>query len=403
MALLRGIGCFAKRDLWLVFWNVKRSAQAPGEGWVNKLGRTNMDRRSFLTKGAVGGAAAAATGTLAAPAYAQGKRTLTLVTTWGRGLAGVHDSAQYCADAITAMSDGQLTVELQAAGELVGAFEVFDAVSAGQADMYHGVDYYFLGQHPALSFFSQIPFGMNFMEYSNWFYHDGGRELADQLYPIFGLKAFPAGNTGPQSGGWFAKEMNGPEDFQGLKFRMPGQGGQVLGKLGASVQNLPGAEVYQALASGAIDGTEWIGPWADEKAGFQEITKFYYTAGFHEPGPNLNLTMNLEVYESLTPAQQAVIENATAASNLWTMSLFMANNSAALQRLQSGGVQILEFPDSIWDAFGAAAEEVVAENMDDDLYAECHESYYASLESSAEWISRSEAAYAAQRNRIMGI
>ncbi|MDR9427565.1 MAG: TRAP transporter substrate-binding protein [Salibaculum sp.] len=362
-----------------------------------------MDRRSFLTKGAVGGAAAAATGTLAAPAYAQGKRTLTLVTTWGRGLAGVHDSAQYCADAITAMSDGQLTVELQAAGELVGAFEVFDAVSAGQADMYHGVDYYFLGQHPALSFFSQIPFGMNFMEYSNWFYHDGGRELADQLYPIFGLKAFPAGNTGPQSGGWFAKEMNGPEDFQGLKFRMPGQGGQVLGKLGASVQNLPGAEVYQALASGAIDGTEWIGPWADEKAGFQEITKFYYTAGFHEPGPNLNLTMNLEVYESLTPAQQAVIENATAASNLWTMSLFMANNSAALQRLQSGGVQILEFPDSIWDAFGAAAEEVVAENMDDDLYAECHESYYASLESSAEWISRSEAAYAEQRNRIMGI
>jgi TRAP-type mannitol/chloroaromatic compound transport system substrate-binding protein len=362
-----------------------------------------MDRRSFLTKGAVGGAAAAATGTLAAPAYAQGKRTLTLVTTWGRGLAGVHDSAQYCADAITAMSDGQLTVELQAAGELVGAFEVFDAVSAGQADMYHGVDYYFLGQHPALSFFSQIPFGMNFMEYSNWFYHDGGRELADQLYPIFGLKAFPAGNTGPQSGGWFAKEMNGPEDFQGLKFRMPGQGGQVLGKLGASVQNLPGAEVYQALASGAIDGTEWIGPWADEKAGFQEITKFYYTAGFHEPGPNLNLTMNLEVYESLTPAQQAVIENATAASNLWTMSLFMANNSAALQRLQSGGVQILEFPDSIWDAFGAAAEEVVAENMDDDLYAECHESYYASLESSAEWISRSEAAYAEQRNRLMGI
>jgi TRAP-type mannitol/chloroaromatic compound transport system substrate-binding protein len=362
-----------------------------------------MDRRSFLTKSAVGGAAAAATGTLAAPAYAQGKRTLTLVTTWGRGLAGVHDSAQYCADMITAMSDGQLTVDLKAAGELVGAFEVFDAVSAGQADMYHGVDYYFLGQHPALSFFSQIPFGMNFMEYANWYYHDGGKDLADQLYSIFGLKAFPAGNTGPQSGGWFAQEMTGPEDFQGLKFRMPGQGGQVLGKLGASVQNLPGAEVYQALASGAIDGTEWIGPWADEKAGFQEITKFYYTAGFHEPGPNLNLTMNLDVYESLTPAQQSIVENATAAGNIWTMSLFMANNSAALQRLQSGGVQLLEFPDSIWDAFGAAAEEVVAENMDDDIYAECHESYYASLENSAQWISRSESAFAAQRNRVMGI
>ena len=343
-----------------------------------------MDRRSFLKNSALGGTAAAAT-TLAAPAYAQGKRTLTMVTTWGRGLAGVHDSAQYAADAITEMTDGALTVDLKAAGELVGAFEVFDAVTAGQADLYHGVDYYFLSQHPALSFFSQVPFGMTFQEFNNWFYHDGGR------------------NTGPQSGGWFAKEMNGVEDFQGLRFRMPGQGGQVLGKLGASVQNLPGAEVYQALASGAIDGTEWIGPWADEKAGFQEITKFYYTAGFHEPGPNLNLNMNLDVYESLTPAQQSIVENAARASNLWTMSLFMANNSAALQRLQSSGVKLLSFSDEIWDAFGAGAKEVVEESLGDDLYKSCYDSYMASLNSSAAWGSRSEGAFAAQRNRVMGL
>ncbi|GGG74995.1 C4-dicarboxylate ABC transporter [Salipiger pallidus] len=361
-----------------------------------------MDRRSFLRATTAGGAAAAASA-LAAPAYAQGKRTLTLVTTWGRGLAGVHDSAQYCADQITAATDGQLTVDLKAAGELVGAFEVFDAVSAGQADMYHGVDYYFLGQHPAISFFSQIPFGMNFMEYANWWYHDGGMELGDELYSIFGLKAFPAGNTGPQSGGWFAREINSPEDFQGLKFRMPGQGGQVLGKLGASVQNLPGAEVYQALSSGAIDGTEWIGPWADEKAGFQEITKTYYTAGFHEPGPNLNLTMNLETYESLSQQHKDIVANVARASNIWSMSLFMANNSAALQRLQSGGVKVMEFPDSVWDAFGAAAKEVVEEPMGDELYKRCYDSYMESLKSSAQWIARSEGATAAQRNRIMGL
>lgn len=361
-----------------------------------------MDRRSFLRNSTVGAGAAAAT-TLAAPAYAQGKRTLTLVTTWGRGLAGVHDSAQYCADQITAATDGALTVDLKAGGELVGAFEVFDAVAAGQADMYHGVDYYFLGQHPALSFFSQVPFGMNFMEYANWYYHDGGEALADELYSIFGLKPFPAGNTGPQSGGWFSKEINSPEDFQGLKFRMPGQGGQVLGKLGASVQNLPGSEVYQALSSGAIDGTEWIGPWADEKAGFQEITKTYYTAGFHEPGPNLNLTMNLEVYESLTPSQQEIVSQVARASNIWTMSLFMANNSAALSRLQSGGVKLMEFPDAVWDAFGAAAKEVVEEPMGDELYKTIYDSYMASLTSSAQWISRSEGAFSAQRNRVMGL
>ncbi|MDM8168321.1 TRAP transporter substrate-binding protein [Roseovarius sp.] len=361
-----------------------------------------MDRRSFLRNSALGGGAAAASA-LAAPAYAQGNRTLTMVTTWGRGLAGVHDSAQYCADAITAMSDGQLTIDLKAAGELVGAFEVFDAVSSGQADLYHGVDYYFMGQHPALSFFSQVPFGMNFMEFNNWYYHDGGAEMADELYGIFGMKSFPAGNTGPQSGGWFSKEINSPEDFQGLRFRMPGQGGQVLGKLGASVQNLPGAEVYQALASGAIDGTEWIGPWADEKAGFQEITKMYYTAGFHEPGPNLNLNMNLDIYEDLTAAQKEIVSQAARASNIWTMSLFMANNSAALQRLQSGGVQIREFPDSVWDAFGTAAEEVTQEPMGDEMYARFYESYMASLRSSAEWISRSEDEFTRQRNRVVGI
>lgn len=362
-----------------------------------------MDRRSFLKTSALGGSAAAAATTLAAPAYAQGRRTLTLVTTWGRGLAGVHDAAQYCADTITAMTDGQLTIDLKAAGELVGAFEVFDAVSAGQADMYHGVDYYFLGQHPALSFFSQVPFGMTFQEFSNWFYHSGGRDLADDLYAIFGLKAFPAGNTGPQSGGWFSREINTPEDFQGLKFRMPGQGGQVLGKLGASVQNLPGAEVYQALASGAIDGTEWIGPWADEKAGFQEVTKIYYTAGFHEPGPNLNLTMNLDVFDSLSPSHQAVVQQASQACNLWSMSQFMSNNGAALQRLQAGGVKVLEFPDTVWDAFGAAAAEVIAEPMGDDLYKQCHDSYMASLKSSAGWSSRSEAVFTVQRNRVAAL
>ncbi|MGD9864227.1 MAG: TRAP transporter substrate-binding protein [Pseudodonghicola sp.] len=359
-----------------------------------------MDRRSFLKTSALGGSAAAATA-LAAPAYAQGKRTLTLVTTWGRGLAGVHDSAQYCADMITAMSDGNLTVDVKAAGELVGAFEVFDAVSSGQADMYHAVDYYFLGQHPALSFFSNVPFGMTFQEFSNWYYHDGGQGLQDKVSEIFGLKTFAAGNTGPQSGGWFRKEINSPEDFQGLKFRMPGQGGLVLGKLGASVQNLPGSEVYQALSSGAIDGTEWIGPWADEKAGFQEITKIYYTAGFHESGPNLTLAMNRDVYDSLTAAQKQIVAQTAAASNIWTMSLFMANNASALQRLQASGVKIMEFPDAVWDAFGKASAEVIAEHMDDPLYAEIHDSYMNSMKSSADWIQRSEGAYTKQRNRVM--
>ncbi|MFU1476727.1 TRAP transporter substrate-binding protein [Roseovarius sp. C7] len=360
-----------------------------------------MDRRSFLTKSALGGTAAAAS-TLAAPAYAQGKRTLTMVTTWGRGLAGVFDAAQKAADNINAMADGELTVEVKGAGELVGAFEVFDAVTAGQADMYHGADYYFVGQHPAYAFFTSVPFGMTAQELVNWYYHGGGHEMHDELGQIFGLKSFLAGNTGAQAGGWFSKEINGPEDFNGLKFRMPGLGGKALGKLGASVQNLPGAEVYQALASGAIDGTEWIGPWADEKAGFQEITKIYYTAGFHEPGAGLSIGMNREVFESLTPAQQKIVEIACAEAHQWNLAQFLSNNSAALGRLQSAGVKTMEFPESVWDAFGDAADAVHQENMGDDIYKRVYDSYMASMRSSSAWIAKSDGAYTKQRDRVLG-
>ncbi|MDA7429062.1 TRAP transporter substrate-binding protein [Primorskyibacter aestuariivivens] len=360
-----------------------------------------MDRRSFLKTSALGGSAAAAT-TLAAPAYAQGKRTLTMVTTWGRGLAGVHDAAQRCADTITAMTDGDLTIDLKAAGELVGAFEVFDAVTAGQADMYHGADYYFTGQHPGYQFFTAVPFGMTSLEQANWYYQDGGKELHDELGQIFGLKSFLGGDTGAQAGGWFNKEITSPEDFQGLKFRMPGMGGQALGKLGASVQNLPGSEVYQALASGAIDGTEWIGPWADEKAGFQEITKFYYTAGFHEPAATLSLATNRDVFDSLSPGHQAIIETAASEAHIWNLTQFLANNGAALQRLQASGVKVLEFPDSVWDAFGQAASDTLDEYMDDELFAKIRNSAEESMKSSAGWIDKSINAFASQRDRVLG-
>jgi len=360
-----------------------------------------MDRRSFLRTTALGGGAAAAT-TLAAPAYAQGKRTLTMVTSWGRGLAGVFDAAVHSADIINAMTDGQLTIDIKAAGELVGALEVFDAVTAGQADMYHSADYYFTGQNPAYQYFTAAPFGMTAQEMSNWYYQGEGMALHDELGQIFGLKSFLAGNTGAQCGGWFNKEINGPEDFNGLKFRMPGMGGQALGKLGASIQTLPGSEVYQALASGAIDGTEWIGPWADEKAGFQEITKFYYTAGFHEPGAGLSLATNREVFESLTPAQQKIIEIASGETNQWSLAQFLTNNGAALARLQAGGVKTLTFPDSVWDAMGAATKETLDGYMDDEMFAKVRSSAEASMKESTAWLTLSEGAYRAQRDRIMG-
>ncbi len=360
-----------------------------------------MDRRSFLRKSALGGGAAAATA-LAAPAIAQDKVKLTMVTSWGRGLAGVFDAAQKVADNVNSMSDGSIEIEVKAAGELVGAFEVFDAVSSGQADMYHAADYYFISQHPAFAFFTGVPFGMTATEQNNWYYHGGGKERHHELGEIFNLRSFLAGNTGTQAGGWFRQEITGPEDFNGLKFRMPGLGGKALGYMGASVQNLPGAEVYQALASGAIDGTEWIGPWADEKAGFQEITKFYYTAGFHEPSAGLTLAVNLEKFNSLTSQQQAAIEVASGHANVWNLSQYLNNNGAALARLAAGGVKILEFPDSVWDAFGGASQQVYDEFMGDEIFATIYDEYVASMRASSQWLTQSISAYRAQRDRVLG-
>lgn len=360
-----------------------------------------MDRRSFLKSSVLGGGSVAAATTLAAPAIAAGApRKLTMVTSWGRGLAGVFDAAMKTAENINAISDGSLEVEVKAAGELVGAFEVFDAVTSGQADMYHAADYYFVNQHPGFAFFTGVPFGMTATEMNNWYYHGNGMALHHELGEIFGLKSFLAGNTGSQAGGWYRKEITSPEDFKGLKFRMPGLGGQVLGKMGASVQNLPGSEVYQALASGAIDGTEWIGPWADEKAGFQEITKFYYTAGMHEPSAGLSVAMNLDVFESLTPSQQKMVEVASSSANIWNLSQYLMNNGAALKRLEAGGVQALEFPDSVWDAMYAATKEVFAGFAGDEMFDKIKADYDVSMEESSGWLTKSVTEYRAQRDRL---
>ncbi len=360
-----------------------------------------MERRKFLTGTALAGAGTAAA--LATPAIAQGREKLTMVTAWGRGLAGVFDAAERVANSINVMSGGTLEIEIKAQGELVsGLPAVFDAVTSGQADMYHAADYYYVGQHPAFAFFTAVPFGMVPSEMHNWYYHMGGHELHRELGEEFGLVSFLAGNTGPQAGGWFRKEINSAADFNGLKFRMPGLGGKALGKLGASVQTIPGSEVYQALASGALDGTEWIGPWADEKAGFQEITKIFYTSGFHEPGAALSLATNADRFNSLSAEHQKIIEIASGECEQWSLSQFLANNSLALERLIAGGVKAMEFPDDVWDAFGAASKEVMDENMDDELFKKTSDSMQKAMRLSNDWNIKSAGAYTRQRTRVLG-
>ncbi|MDH3263274.1 MAG: twin-arginine translocation signal domain-containing protein [Paracoccaceae bacterium] len=360
-----------------------------------------MDRRSFLRKAAVGGAAATAASTLAAPAIAQGARTLTMVTSWPVGLSGVWDSVTRFATSVADITDGQLIIDAKGSDQPGAGLQSFDTVVSGQADLYHAADYYFVGQHPAFAFFTAVPFGMTAPEMMTWYYASGGMELHHELGEIFGLRSFIAGQTGAQGGGWFRQPINSVEDLQGLKFRMPGLGGQALATLGVSVQTLPGGEIYQALSTGAIDGTEWIGPWSDEKLGLQEIAKNYYPAGFHEPGAALSVGVNLEVFNSLPRSQQRAIEIAAADAHQHNYALFIANNGPALQRLLAAGVTTHEFSDDIWNAFGKASMEVLGSYMGDPVFKKISDSAMGSMRASSAWLSISDAAYTKQRDRVL--
>jgi TRAP-type mannitol/chloroaromatic compound transport system substrate-binding protein len=246
-----------------------------------------MLRRSFL-KGSIGASTAAASA-LSAPAIAQGIKELDLVTSWPQGLPGLGTSAERLAKRIADISGGRLRVRMFAAGEMMGAFEVFDAVSAGLADMYHSAEYYWVEKSPAFAYFCTVPYGLTANELNSWIYWGGGQELWDELSAQHDIKPLLASNTGVQMGGWFNKEITSVDSFKGLKFRMPGLGGKVLSRLGAIVINVPGGKIVNSLRSGAIDASEWVGPWNDLELGLHTAGKYYYYPGFHEPGSNLGI------------------------------------------------------------------------------------------------------------------
>jgi TRAP-type mannitol/chloroaromatic compound transport system substrate-binding protein len=297
-----------------------------------------------------------------APAITRERVEIAIVSTWPRDFPGVGTGAQRFAQRLTDMSDGRFAVEYFAAGERVGAFDSFDEVASGNAQIYHGADYYWKGKHPAWGYFTAVPFGLTYTEMNAWIRFGGGQELWDELAADYGLKNMMCGNTGVQMGGWFRKEMNSADDFKGLKMRMPGLGGDVLSKLGASIVSLPGGQIYENLVSGAIDATEWVGPWNDEAMKLYEAAKYYYYPGMHEPGPILSAGTNKEFWERLSSSDKIIIEAAAAMENDVMTSEFNAKNGTSLARLvNEQGVDVRKFSDDIYDSFGEAAEQVFAD------------------------------------------
>jgi TRAP-type mannitol/chloroaromatic compound transport system substrate-binding protein len=318
-----------------------------------------------------------------------------MVTTWPPNLPVLQTGAERFSKRVEEASGGRLQIEVFAAGELVPALSVFDAVSVGTVECGSGAGYYWAGKVPAAQWFSAVPFGFNPQGINAWLYSGGGLPLWEEVYAPFNLVPRPQGNTGVQMGGWFRKEMRTIDDYKGLKMRIPGLGGKVVSKAGATVVLLPGGEIFTSLERGVIDATEWIGPMHDLRMGFYKAAKHYYYPGWHEPGTVLEVIFNKTAYDSLPMDLQRILDAVAAEINLSSLCEFDAGNGAALQTLISDhDVNLVRFPDALLADLRKLADETLEEEADKDpLSRKVHEAFKKFKAQVGVWGSISEAAY----------
>ncbi|MFQ5955652.1 MAG: TRAP transporter substrate-binding protein [Kiloniellales bacterium] len=320
-----------------------------------------MRRRWFL-KGAAAGVAVSAASSLPKPALSQGRMEWRLQTTWPKGFPGLGAAAGMLADFITRGSDGRLGVKVFGAGEIVPTYETLNAVNNGTLEMGHGAPFFWAGEVAAASFIASMPFGMSAQEQNAWFAFGGGQELADKVYREMGCKFFASGNIGVQMGGWFNKQMSSLEDYQGLKMRIPGLGGQVVKAAGGDVVKLSGAEISTALESGKVDASVWFGPFTDLAFGLHKSAAYYYYPAWHEPATVLDNFIGLSAWESLPGDLRALVEAANAAVNGLAATQFTARNTEALNTLvKEHGVKVKKFPNRLLNGLG----ELTGQVMDD--------------------------------------
>jgi len=359
-----------------------------------------MDRRKFVTATGMAGV----TGLLGAcgkqtesQAVCDGQTTTEsfewkMVTSWPRDFPGLGTGANRLAENIGKLSNGRLKIKVYGGNELVPAFEVFDAVQQRTAEMGHSATYYWKGKASAAQFFSGIPFGMTAQELNGWIYYGGGLELWQEVYAPHGLVPFLAGNSGPQMGGWFNREINSMADIQGLKMRIPGPGGEILKRAGGTPTNIPGAELFTALQTGTIDAAEWVGPYNDLAFGLFRAARYYYYPGWQEPGSGLECMINQSAWDSLPPDLQAIVKVACQAAVMDSLSDFTYNNGVALKKLvNEHGVELRRFPDEVLNRLSAIGDEFMSELTDEtELTGRIYASYTAFTDIVRPWTAISD-------------
>ena len=323
-----------------------------------------MDRRRFVATSALGGAAlGTAAALLPKPAIAQGLPEIRwrMPSSFPKSLTTLYGGATYFADRVAAMTDGKFRITSFAAGEIVPALQVLDAVQNGTVEMGQTAPYYYVGKDPTFGFACTVPFGLNARQQQAWILSGGGLELMNEFHKDYNVTGRFAGNTGAQMGGWFRKEIKTVEDIKGLKFRIAGLAGTVIARMGGVPQQIAGGDIYPALEKGTIDAAEWVGPFDDEKLGFYKIAKYYYYPGWWEGNAMVWMYFNLDKWNALPPVYQAVLEAACNDANNMMQAKYDADNPAALRRLVANGAELRPFSREIMQASYKAAFEVYDE------------------------------------------
>src|SRR5262245_49050776 len=318
-----------------------------------------MKRRLFLKSAALG----LATAPIAAPAIAQTQPEVKwrLASSFPKSLDTIFGGAEVVSKRVAAATDGKFQIQVFAAGEIVPGLQVLDAVQNGTVELGHSASYYYVGKDPTFAFDTAIPFGLNARQQNAWMYHGGGLALMREFFKDYNIYQIPAGNTGAQMGGWFRKEIKTVADLNGLKFRIGGFAGKVLTKLGVVPQQIAGGDIYPALEKGTIDAAEWVGPYDDEKLGFNKVAQYYYYPGWWEGGPQLSVYVNIAQWEQLPKTYQAILEAACAEANVWMVAKYDAQNMPALRKLVAGGTQLKPYSKEIMEASYKAAFELYDE------------------------------------------
>ena len=317
-----------------------------------------------------------------------------MVTSWPKNFPGLGVGAENLANLINSLSNNRLKIKVYGANELIPPLEVFDFVAQGGAEIGHSGAYYWKGKSPACQFFSSVPFGLTSQEMNSWLYYGGGIELWEKLYNNFNLVPRPAGNTGVQMGGWFNKEINSMDDLKGLKMRIPGLGGEVLSKVGGVPITLAGAEIFTALQTGAIDATEWVGPYNDRAFGLHKVAKYYYYPGWHEPGPSIECIINKDSYLQLPDDLKKIVDTACKAINIDMLSDYSMKNMLALKFLKDNSIEIKEFPSEVLDVLRETSSSVLKElSLHDDISLEIYNSYISFKNKISPWTKISNLSY----------